>query len=333
MIEDIDGRPWNTFVFDQGTITSKAGIAGEDNPLYIGETNNSIKSGLIVDSEAMLKVYREAIEFCQIDTKTTPALFTESIINTDKRREKTAELVFEDLQFPMLMIRNQNILGLYANGRTTGAVLDSGSDLTTIAFFSNSELRASNHINLGGHDVTRELQLSIANRYWHIDDMKILNNIKVRYSYLCQSSTSSERYDHIKDYELPDGQCISLVTEHALCAEVLFNEYPSFTQLVADEFAKIRDKNDYADFASTFVLNNGNVCINGLASRLSFDVEKRLGGLKLTILDSEYKKEGAWIGASIIGSLSSFKKAFASKQEYDEVGAQIVYSKRPEAEF
>jgi actin-related protein len=150
---------------------------------------------------------------------------------------------------------------------------------------------------------------------------------------LCQSSTSNERYDHIKDYELPDGQCISLVTEHALCAEVLFNKYPSFTELVADEFSKIRDENDYADFASTFVLNNGNVCINGLASRLSFDVEKRLGGLKLTILDSEYKKEGSWIGASIIGALSSFKKAFASKQEYYEVGARIVYSKRPEAEF
>jgi centractin len=45
-------------------------------------------------------------------------------------REKAAELFFETFNVPALFISIQAVLSLYASGRTTGVVLDSGDGVT-----------------------------------------------------------------------------------------------------------------------------------------------------------------------------------------------------------
>lgn len=62
--------------------------------------------------------------------KQHPVLLTEAPLNPSKNREKAAEIFFETFNVPAMYIAVQSVLGLYASGRTSGVVLDSGDGVT-----------------------------------------------------------------------------------------------------------------------------------------------------------------------------------------------------------
>jgi actin len=47
--------------------------------------------------------------------------------NPKKNREKITEIVFETLNVPEFFLANSAVLALYASGRTSGLLLDSGA--------------------------------------------------------------------------------------------------------------------------------------------------------------------------------------------------------------
>ena len=57
---------------------------------------------------------------------------TEAPLNPRKNREKAAEILFEKFNVPALFVSMQAVLSLYASGRTTGVVLDSGDGVTHV---------------------------------------------------------------------------------------------------------------------------------------------------------------------------------------------------------
>jgi len=59
-----------------------------------------------------------------------PCLLTEVPLSAKEDREMTTELFFETFNVPALYLSNSAVLALYAFGRTTGVVLDSGADVT-----------------------------------------------------------------------------------------------------------------------------------------------------------------------------------------------------------
>ena len=48
---------------------------------------------------------------------------------------------------------------------------------------------------------------------------------------------------------------------------------------------------------------------------------------RIYIVASPERKLSAWIGGSILGSLSTFQKMWITKQEYNECGPSIVHRK------
>ena len=52
---------------------------------------------------------------------------SEAPLNPRRNRERAAEIFFETFNVPALFISMQAVLSLYATGRTTGVVLDSGT--------------------------------------------------------------------------------------------------------------------------------------------------------------------------------------------------------------
>lgn len=62
-------------------------------------------------------------------------LLTESPLNPIANREKAAEIFFEGFNAPAIFFAPQAILSLYASGRTTGLVLDSGFLIILLFFF------------------------------------------------------------------------------------------------------------------------------------------------------------------------------------------------------
>lgn len=82
-------------------------------------------------------------------------------MNPYSNREKTAEIFFEGLNAPALYFAPQAILSLYASGRTTGLVLDSGDGVThAVPVYEGFALQhAVVRMDIAGRDVTNHLQV------------------------------------------------------------------------------------------------------------------------------------------------------------------------------
>ena len=86
---------------------------------------------------------------------------TEAPLNPVINRERSGEVFFEGFNVPALYVALQAILSLFASGRTTGIVLDSGDGVThTVPVYEGYALHhAINRMDLAGRDVTRWLQV------------------------------------------------------------------------------------------------------------------------------------------------------------------------------
>ena len=66
-----------------------------------------------------------------------PIMLTEPPLNPKKNREKITEIMFETFNSPSMYVAIQAVLSLYASGRTTGIVLDSGDGAKNNKLYEN----------------------------------------------------------------------------------------------------------------------------------------------------------------------------------------------------
>ena len=83
------------------------------------------------------------------------------------------------------------------------------------------------------------------------------------------------------------------------------------------------------DLFFNIVFSGGTSMFPGFSERLSKEICKLAPNAyqkKVRISDS-VRKYSAWIGGSMISSLSTFQSMWISKQDYDEVGPSVVHRK------
>merc|ERR1712167_417803 len=123
--------------------------------------NYPIESGIVTNWDDMEKVW----EYCfsnelRVDASEHRVLLTEAPRNPKANREKMTQLMFETHNVQGLYIAIQAVLSLYANGRTTGMVCDSGDGVThTVPVFEGFSIPHAVRKNLiAGRRITEHLE-------------------------------------------------------------------------------------------------------------------------------------------------------------------------------
>merc|ERR1712139_389997 len=83
-------------------------------------------------------------------------LITEAPMNPKQNKEKMCSMAFETFEFQAFYVSIQAVLSLYASGRTTGVVFDSGDGVShTVPIYEGYSIpHAVLRLDLAGRDLT-----------------------------------------------------------------------------------------------------------------------------------------------------------------------------------
>ncbi|CAG2233247.1 ACTB_G1 [Mytilus edulis] len=347
VISAITGRPRHqTEMVKQGYQEQECFVGDEaQNKRGILKMTYPIEHGIITNWDDMEKLwYHTFYNELRVVPEQHPVILTEAPMNPKANREKMTEFFVESLNVPAFYVAIPAVLSLYASGRTTGIVFDSGDGVShAVPIYEGYAIpNTIKRSELAGRDLTAYLQRILPEKT-HYDFASpymegIASDIKEKMCYVCldfeqEMDTSVKSSSLEKSYELPDGDVLTIGKERFRCAEALFQ--PSFLGMeqsgiheMIHNSIMMSDIDIRKDLYSNIMLSGGSTMFPGIADRLKKEMEALSpSAMKTKIIAPPERKYSAWIGGSILGSLSTFWQMCISKQEYDESGPSIVHRK------
>uniref|UniRef100_A0AAY4DFG1 CRAL-TRIO domain-containing protein n=1 Tax=Denticeps clupeoides TaxID=299321 RepID=A0AAY4DFG1_9TELE len=341
-------KPWMSWGNEQSSVEVMNGSA--DREMYIGHDaqhmrgvltlKHPMKNGIVQNWDEMERIWHHAFQQLNAEPDEHPVMLTEAAMNPRENRQRMVELMFEAFCVPLTYVAMQAVLALYAAGRTTGVVFDSGDGVShSVPVFDGYCLpHAVQRFNLAGMDVTLHLTKLLQERGVSMRtsaELEIVRDIKEKHCYVSLDHEAELARGRAVYYTMPDGQVINLVTERFRAPEILFKP-----ELIGREHYGIHEsifksilQSDIdlrRSLVGNVVLSGGNTLLAGLPERLQTELKKMAPGdlgncVRVTSpIDRDFS---VWSGGAVLANLPSFSSAWISQEEYDEFGPEIVFRK------
>ncbi|KAJ5091514.1 Arp2/3 complex subunit [Penicillium alfredii] len=288
----------------------------------------------------------------KIDPTGRKILLTEPPMNPLKNREQMAEVMLEGYNFGGVYVAIQAVLALYAQGLSSGVVVDSGDGVThVIPVYESTVL--NHHIrrlDVAGRDVTRNLIALLLRRGYALNrtaDFETVRQIKEKLSYVSYDLELDKKLSEdttvlVESYTLPDGRVIRVGSERFEAPECLFQPHlvdvdqPGIAELLFNTIQGA-DVDVRSSLYKAIVLSGGSSMYPGLPSRLEKELKQlwltrvlggnpeRLNKFKVRIEDPPRRRHMVFLGGAVLANLIADKEdMWVSKQEWQEQGARAL---------
>ncbi len=334
-------------------------VGMEQKDAYVGDESLSkggvltlkhpIEDGIVTNWDDMEKIWHHTFYHeLRVAPEDHPVLLTEAPQNPKANKERMTQIMFETFNAPAMYVGMQAVLSLYASGRTTGCVLDVGYGAChAVPIYEGYALPDTmgrdtiNRLDLSGDDLTNNLVRILEERghsFTTTRDRENVCDIKEKLTYVAldfdqEMKSAAESTKLNKLYELPDGNIIEVGNERFRCPEVLFQ--PSF---IGKDCSGIHGMifntimkcpiDVRKDLYANVILSGGSTMFPGVGERMAKELTALAPStMKVKVVVPPERKYSAWIGGSILASLSAFQGTWISKEEYKESGPSVVHRK------
>ncbi|PWW80021.1 endocytosis and membrane growth and polarity [Tuber magnatum] len=353
-------------VLDGGTGFLKVGYAGQNFPehqaeeragdmvvkdIMVGDDAAAVRTmlqitypmdnGIIKRWEDMQHVWDYTFtEKLQVDTTGRKILLTEPPINPLSNREKMCEVMFERYNFGGVYVAIQAVLALYAQGLSSGVVVDSRDGVTHIVPVYESVVlnHLTRRLNVAGRDVTRQLINLLLRRGYAFNLMLCY----VSYDLELDHKLAEETTVLVESYTLPDGRVIRVGSERFEAPECLFQphlvdvEQPGIAEFLFNTI-QAADVDVRTSLYKAIVLSGGSSMYPGLPSRLEKELKQlwltkvlhgdptRLSKFKVRIEDPPRRRHMVFLGGAVLANIMADKEnMWITKAEWEEQGPRVI---------
>jgi len=343
MFPSVIGRPKTANVMS-GTNTADHYV-GEEAQAKRGilKITYPIEHGIVTDWDDMEKIWHHTFyHSLRVQPQDHCVLLTEAALNPKANRERMVQIMFETFYVPAMYVSTQAVLSLYAAGRTTGIVCDSGDGVTHIVpiYEGFAMPHAVGRINLAGRDLTLHFQKLLGERGSKLHtsaELEIVRDMKEKCCYVAEDFEEELKTksgpEHEITYEMPDGNVVSIGNEAFRCAEALFR--PSMIGLESDGihamvFKAIKDCDIdiRRDLFANIVLSGGTTMLRGFGKRMQKEIaDLAPPTMRIRVLYPDDRQHSVFIGGSMLADLDNFPQMCVTKLEYSDHGPKIIHSK------